>query len=786
MRPVVWSDISGRGWERGGTDVSYTANSKGQRRVGELYTQCHTLAFNYTFEHDNDTVFFAYHYPYTYTYLREFLSRLGRSPYAARVMRRETMCCSLGGMPCDILEICEPLTDGANPRPIAVATARVHPGESNSSWMMQGFLQFLCSPADEARALRTMCTWFIVPMLNPDGVIHGNYRCGLAGADLNRVFMEPHQQLHPIVWHLKQRLLGQHISLYLDLHGHSKKDGIFFYGGHCRGARLGRSANDQNALVQLLPLLCAMGSSDFKFGNSAFAMQRSKLTTARLVAFQKLGILHAYTVEASFSGAAPIEVSNVPGINFNSDRSRSRRHHHMNIRKRRCGNLSAAAVVAADAAFRTSESDLDIEAPAPDISKGQSHLSTDEARNFEPERLELAGPTIGRAVALLWQLDECVDLQCIPARLQNAASGAAKAAAASGNTSGLLCGYEAASWPHLHYERLTHVAARRAYRQLVSLLGAVESRAVQRERRAVAVASDSDEDAGSDSEPNRNDKPAEELTLIHKELLANMASRGEAEGHVVGRGREVPEFRTVVAFGKTLRVAPGQFSMAQPSAPPSRPTSCCSAAPPRGAATPRSRGASVRASFTRPMSAASMHGNGEEAAMPAAAFEVPSMTSMAGAAYDDSDIRHFVDIHAVKAVKGGRHRYESQKQLLPRPDSRFSGDSTESGYLLPPTMVRLLGQRRASSALRRCPRGPSPAPTAPHVEVAGSLSSTASARRCAVNLSLPAEHLVTRNRAHQHAPQALVPPRSDSRSAPARYLHHLGSQQYGGPARRRT
>jgi hypothetical protein len=28
-------------------------------------------------------------------------------------------------------------------------------------------------------------------MLNPDGVIHGNYRCSLAGIDLNRVWDNP-------------------------------------------------------------------------------------------------------------------------------------------------------------------------------------------------------------------------------------------------------------------------------------------------------------------------------------------------------------------------------------------------------------------------------------------------------------------------------------------------------------------------------------------------------------------------------------------------------------------
>lgn len=39
----------------------------------------------------------------------------------------------------------------------------------------------------------------LVPMLNPDGVIVGNYRCSLAGLDLNRVWQEPTRQLQPTI-----------------------------------------------------------------------------------------------------------------------------------------------------------------------------------------------------------------------------------------------------------------------------------------------------------------------------------------------------------------------------------------------------------------------------------------------------------------------------------------------------------------------------------------------------------------------------------------------------------
>ena len=43
-------------------------------------------------------------------------------------------------------------------------------------------------------------------MLNPDGVIIGNYRCSLTGRDMNRNFRRPRQETFPIIYHLKELL----------------------------------------------------------------------------------------------------------------------------------------------------------------------------------------------------------------------------------------------------------------------------------------------------------------------------------------------------------------------------------------------------------------------------------------------------------------------------------------------------------------------------------------------------------------------------------------------------
>lgn len=113
-------------------------------------------------------------------------------------------------------------------------SARVHPGEPVGSWMMQGAIDFLLSDALEARLLRERFIFKIVPMLNPDGVIHGNYRCSLVGCDLNRRWKTPSKRLHPEIYYAKQCILAlaqkTNVVLVADLHGHSKKKDIFAYG----------------------------------------------------------------------------------------------------------------------------------------------------------------------------------------------------------------------------------------------------------------------------------------------------------------------------------------------------------------------------------------------------------------------------------------------------------------------------------------------------------------------------------------------------------------------------
>jgi murein tripeptide amidase MpaA len=45
-------------------------------------------------------------------------------------------------------------------------------------------------------------------MMNPDGVIHGNYRSNISGYDLNRKWENPSKIYHPEIFYLKKLILS--------------------------------------------------------------------------------------------------------------------------------------------------------------------------------------------------------------------------------------------------------------------------------------------------------------------------------------------------------------------------------------------------------------------------------------------------------------------------------------------------------------------------------------------------------------------------------------------------
>ena len=153
-------------------------------------------------------------------------------------------------------------------------TGRVHPGETNASFMMEGFIKFITSPTDPvAIELRKRIVFRIVPCVNPDGVISGNYRVSMSGNDLNRRYMSPHPKLHPIVCAVKKIFKDINPSLdedenqilaFIDMHGHSRKKNVFMYGPEY-------PIHDNRYLkIRVFPKLMSEKTQMFRFFSSKF------------------------------------------------------------------------------------------------------------------------------------------------------------------------------------------------------------------------------------------------------------------------------------------------------------------------------------------------------------------------------------------------------------------------------------------------------------------------------------------------------------------------------------
>uniref|UniRef100_A0A673SQT8 Peptidase M14 domain-containing protein n=1 Tax=Suricata suricatta TaxID=37032 RepID=A0A673SQT8_SURSU len=179
MRPLFYSEKEAKahniGWQRIGDQIKYYKNNQGQD--GRHYF---SLTWTFQFPHNKDTGCFAHCYPYTYTNLQEYLTSTNNDSVRSKFCNIRVLCHTVARNMVYVLTITTPLKNAdSRKRKAVILTARVQPGETSSSWVMKGFLDYILGDSSDAQLLRDTFIFKVVPMLNPDGVIVGNYRCSL-------------------------------------------------------------------------------------------------------------------------------------------------------------------------------------------------------------------------------------------------------------------------------------------------------------------------------------------------------------------------------------------------------------------------------------------------------------------------------------------------------------------------------------------------------------------------------------------------------------------------------
>ncbi|XP_075561284.1 cytosolic carboxypeptidase 3 [Pelecanus crispus] len=302
LRPLLYSETDAKkhkvGWRRTGNEIKYYKNNTGQG--GRQYF---SLTWTFQFPHDQDTCYFAHCYPYTYSNLQEYLVAINKDPVKSKFCKIRVLCHSLARNIVYVLTITNPPKSGkGTKRKAVILTARVHPGETNSSWIIKGFLDYILGDSGKAQLLRDNFVFKVVPMLNPDGVIVGNHRCSLTGQDLNRKYRSNMKKCYPSIWYTRnmiKRVMGERdVFLYCDIHGHNRKQNVFMYGCERK-----QQAKAPYVHPHVFPLLLSKSCPDkFSFPDCRFRVQKSKEGTGRVVMW-KLGINNSYTLEASICGS---------------------------------------------------------------------------------------------------------------------------------------------------------------------------------------------------------------------------------------------------------------------------------------------------------------------------------------------------------------------------------------------------------------------------------------------------------------------------------------------------
>ena len=181
----------------------------------------------YTLKPDAASVFVAWGPPYTPATAARFVSEMSaKSPQA----KAAELCRSREGRAVPMLHVQE----GELPKDKRFGVwvqARQHAWESGSSWVAQGFGEWLLGDSAEAAWLRQHAEIFLVPIMDIDNTATGNGGKDAQPQDHNRDWSaEPHWNEVAAAQRMVSGLIKEgRMDVFLDLHNPGPDDPTFFY-----------------------------------------------------------------------------------------------------------------------------------------------------------------------------------------------------------------------------------------------------------------------------------------------------------------------------------------------------------------------------------------------------------------------------------------------------------------------------------------------------------------------------------------------------------------------------
>ncbi|GHT58362.1 hypothetical protein AGMMS50239_02760 [Bacteroidia bacterium] len=180
-------------------------------------------AFQYQFGKNEKEVYFGMGMNYTEKKLSRFLEKYKDNPY----LKVETLCKTKKGRNVELLRIYD---SHKTPDFKIFLSSRHHSGEMMATYALEGIIETTLSDSEDGRWLREHAEFFIVPLVDKDGVEDGDQGKNRRPHDHCRDYI---QKIYPEI-----QAITEQVPLWLD------GKPLFFFDMHCPWLRGGDDGND--------------------------------------------------------------------------------------------------------------------------------------------------------------------------------------------------------------------------------------------------------------------------------------------------------------------------------------------------------------------------------------------------------------------------------------------------------------------------------------------------------------------------------------------------------------
>ncbi len=188
------------------------------------------LTYSFTYNIPWDTAYICTHPAFNTLSMEYYLNEIEQHP---KVVNRDTITHSVQGRPIEMIVLTDPNYPDDS-KLGAWMISRQHASELPGWFVLQGLMNWLLSDDPIAAVVMQYMIFNIIPMMNPDGVYLGRYRCNSLDIDLNRQWGNADPNSVPSVYAVIQKIEdwvnnGNDFSLFLDFHSTRNGRSCFNY-----------------------------------------------------------------------------------------------------------------------------------------------------------------------------------------------------------------------------------------------------------------------------------------------------------------------------------------------------------------------------------------------------------------------------------------------------------------------------------------------------------------------------------------------------------------------------